>query len=290
MSSTPQPTVTVVVGSNAPPASLVACLEALEAQRAGIEVLVYESQASPTALRDRFPWVRFEAAPGRLVPEHWRDGIDAATGEIVALTISQMIPAPGWIATIRRLLVAHEVVAGAIEPGSRLRLVDWAEYFCRYSRDMLPFPGRETVDLPGDNAAYARARLESVRNLYRDGFWEPEIHRQLRTDGVILWQAPELVVAQGRSAGFSAFFGQRLRHGRSHGRQRGVRAGRARNLVRVLASPLVPPVMTLRVARIVLEKRRHRGRLLLSLPLVFAFNVAWALAEGLGHVDELRHR
>jgi hypothetical protein len=290
MSSTSQPTVTVVVGSNAPPERLEACLGALEPQRDGVEVLVHEGQASPAALRERFPWARFQLAPERLVPEHWRDGIDVATGEIVALTIAQMIPAPDWIATIRRLLATHEVVGGAIEPGPRLRLVDWGEYFCRYSRDMPPFSGRETVDLPGDNAAYGRSRLESVRQLYREGFWEPEVHRQLAADGVTLWQAPELLVEQGRSAGFAAFIRQRLKHGRSHGRQRGARTGRTQNLVRAIASPLVALVMTLRVARLVLEKRRYRLRLVAALPYLFAFNLAWALAEGLGHADEFRHR
>ena len=43
------------------------------------------------------------------------------------------------------------------EPGDDLRLRDWAEYFCRYARDMLPFPVRETIDFPGDNAVYTRA-------------------------------------------------------------------------------------------------------------------------------------
>ena len=288
MTAGSQPTVTVVIGSNAPLERLEACLEALEPQRAGVEVLVREGRPSPEAFRRRFPWAQLDAAPGRLVPEHWRDGIDAATGDIVALTIAQMVPAPDWIASIRRLVGTHDVVAGAIEPGSGLRIVDWAEYFCRYARDMLPFAARESADLPGDNAAYVRARLETVRELYRDGFWEPEVHRRLAADGVALWQVPELVVAQGRSAGFSAFVGQRVRHGRSHGRQRGRHAGRAHNLARMLASPVVPFVMTLRVVRLVLDKRRHRGRLLAALPFVFAFNVAWALAEGLGHGDELR--
>ena len=290
MSAASEPTVTVVIGSNAPPERLAACLEALAPQRDGVEVLVREGQASPPELRERFPWAQFDTKPGLLVPEHWRDGIDAASGEIVALTIAQMIPAPDWVATIRRLMSTHEAFAGAIEPGTHLRVVDWAEYFCRYAGDMLPFTTRESLDLPGDNAAYARARLETVRELYRDGFWEPEVHRRLAADGVALWHVPELVVAQGRSAGFSAFVGQRLRHGWSHGRQRGRRAGRAHNLARVLASPIVPFVMTMRLVSVVLHKRRHRRRLLAALPFVFAFNVVWALAEGLGHADELRSR
>ena len=53
-------TVTVVIGSNAPPERLAACLEALEPQRDDrVEVLVHESEASPPELRARFPWATF---------------------------------------------------------------------------------------------------------------------------------------------------------------------------------------------------------------------------------------
>jgi hypothetical protein len=285
-----EPTVSVVIGSNGPPESLAACLESLEPQRDGVEVLVQEGRPSPAELRDRFPWADFAFAPDQLVPEHWRDGIDRASGKIVALTIAPMIPAPDWIATIRELGGRYEAFGGAIEPGGDLRLVDWAEYFCRYARDMPPFPARESHDLPGDNAGYVRARLGTVREVYRDGFWEPDVHRRLSDDGVILWQAPELVAALGRSTGFAAFVQQRIEHGRSHGRQRGAHRGKGHNLLRMLISPLVPFVLTLRVTRLVLGKGRHRARLAAALPLVFVYNLAWGLAEGIGYADELRGR
>jgi hypothetical protein len=290
MTAGSEPTVTVVIGSNAPPGRLAACLEALEPQRDGVEVLVHEGRPSPADLRDRFPWADFELAPAQLVPEHWRDGIDRASGEIVALTIAQMIPAPDWIATMRRLCVEHEVVGGAIEPGQRLRLVDWGEYFCRYSRDMPPFEASDNVELAGDNAAYGRALLEGISETYRDGFWEPVSHRRLAADGVTLWHDPSLVVRQGRSAGFAAFARQRLAHGRRYGHQRGVHFSRTRNLVGVLAAPLVPVLMTLRVLRQVFGKGRYRGRALLALPVIVAYNAVWAYAEALGHADMLRGR
>lgn len=289
-SSSSEPRVTVVIGSNAPPERLAACLEALEPQREGVEVRVHEGSPSPPELRTRFPWAEYTTTPGALVPHHWRDGIDRASGEIVALTIAQMIPAPDWIAAIRGELEGADVVAGAIDPGDGLRVADWAEYFCRYSRDMRPFSQRETLDLPGDNAAYRRARIESVRETYRDGFWEPEVHRLLAADGVALRQTPEIVVRQGRSAGLRAFLSQRWRHGRAFGRQRGTRFSAGRNLLAVLTSPLVPFLMTWRVARLVLAKGRARGRLLAALPAVLAFNTAWAAAEAVGHVDALRRR
>jgi hypothetical protein len=288
-SSASTASVSVVIGSNAPPESLEACLAALEPQRRdGDEVLVYEGAASPDALRERFAWARFVERPGQLVPELWRDGIDAAAGEIVALTIAQMVPADDWLEQVRAQLARHDAVGGAIDPGNGLRATDWAEYFCRYVRDMRPFPPRETVDLPGDNAAYRRALLDGVRDRWRDGFWENVVHRHLEADGVALHQAPEVVVYQGRSAGFGAFSAQRIAHGRKYGHQRGVHFSRVRNLVGVLASPAVPFLMTWRVLRQVLRKRRYRLRALAVLPIIFSFNLVWAYAEARGHLDMLR--
>ena len=280
--------ISIVVGSNGARASVEACLTALEPQVDGAEVLVCEPEASPPELRERFPFARFIERRGALVPALWRDGIDASRGQIVALTISPMEPAPDWVATIRAQLGHADVVAGAIDPGDGLRLSDWAEYFCRYARDMLPFAPHECLDLPGDNAAYKRELLERTRPLYRDGFWEPDVHRALHEGGAALWHAPELVVRQGRSAGAAAFARQRLHHGRAHGRQRGARFGRGRNLVGVLAAPAVPPLLTLRVLRETQRRRRLRARALAALPLILFFDSAWAAGEALGHLDALR--
>jgi len=248
-----------------------ACLAALEGQVEGAEVLV----------QDR---------PGALVPELWRDGIDVARGAIVALTISPMQPAPDWVARIRERLAADEVVAGAIDPGEGLRIVDWAEYFCRYARDMSPFERRENPEIPGDNCAYRRELLERTRELWRDGFWEPEVNRALRAEGVALWHDPGVVVYQGRSAGFGAFLRQRVDHGRAYGRQRGARFGVPRNVAGVALAIVVPFVLVVRTAGEVFSRGRHRGRFVAALPALFAFDAAWAAGEAMGHVDTLRGR
>src|SRR5437588_12517845 len=100
-SSSAEPALSIVVGSNGAPASVEACLAALEPQVDGAEVLVCEPEASSLAVRERFPFARFLERPGALVPALWRDGIDAASGRIVALTISPMEPAPAWDAPHR---------------------------------------------------------------------------------------------------------------------------------------------------------------------------------------------
>ena len=201
-----------------------------------------------------------------------------------------MIPAPNWIQALREQHRAHDAVGGAIDPAPGLRLVDWAEYFCRYSRDMTPFPASDHVDLAADNAAYKRRALEQIREATRDGFWESVAHPALKRIGVTLWHTPEPVVYQGRSTGYSAFVQQRLRHGRLYGHQRGASFSPARNAIGVLAAPVVPFLMTLRVLREVFGKRRHRTRALVTLPILFSLYVVWAYAEARGHLESIRGR
>jgi len=253
-------------------------------------VIVCEPEASPEHVRRRFPFVRFVERKDALVPELWRDGIEATRGDLIALTISPMRAAPDWVATARRLLQEADGVGGAIEPARGLRVRDWAEYFCRYSRDMRPFAEHECADLPGDNAVYRRASLARVQDVYRTGFWEPDVHRALLERSASLRHDPALVVYQGRSAGIAAFARQRLRHGRLYGHQRGARFTPARNAAGVVAAPLVPLLMTFRVIRRVAEKRRHRLEALVALPLIFYFNLVWAAAEAKGHLEVVRGR
>ena len=283
-------TVSVVIGSIASDEALDGCLAALDAQRGNVEVLVFQSQPSGPELRSRYPWARYADRPGALVPELWRDGIDESTGDIVVLTIGQMIPAPDWIETIREQHRRFDAIGGAIDPAPGLGMSDRAEYFCRYARDMPPFTARETVDLAGDNAAYKRRLLERNRDLYRDGFWEPIVHHKLAGDGVVCWHTPEVLVRQGRSAGWRAFVRQRLAHGRKYGNQRGVDFSLPRNVAGVLGSPLVPWLMTYRVFRHVVAKRRHLGLAVSALPAIFLFNLVWAVAEARGHLDVLVRR
>ena len=271
------------------PARLTACLEALESQRdESVEVLVHESSESAPDVRARYPWARFAFSPGRLVPELWRDGFQTASGDVVAFTVSQMIPEPDWVPTIRRLAADHEALGGAIDPGSGLRLSDWAEYVCRYARHMRPFEARGTADLPGDNVVFSRQRLEQIAPALETGYWEALAHPALQRCGVTLWQSPELVVRMGRSGGFTAFVSQRLAHGRRYGRHRGARASAGRNIVGVLAAPAVPILLTLRAVRLMFANGRYRTRTLLALPVLLAYNSMWALAEARGHLDALR--
>jgi hypothetical protein len=284
------PAFSIVIGSNGAAGSVVRCLEAIEPQRDGAEVLVCEPHASREDVQSRFPWAVFMERRDASVPILWRDGIERSTADIVALTISPMVPAPDWLASLRSELKDADVVAGAIDPGHGLRISDFAEYLCRYAKDMRPFESHHSLDLPGDNCAYRRPLLLEVRDSYGDGFWEPVVNQRLAERGARLLHSHSPVVRQGRSAGWAAFTRQRLVHGRAHGRQRGAGFRRGRNAVGVLASPVVPVLLTVRIARELSARRALGLRPLLALPHILLFNVAWALGEARGHLDALRGR
>jgi hypothetical protein len=92
---------------------------------------------------------------------------------------------------------------------------------------------------------------------------------------------------QGRSAGTAAFLRQRFVHGRAHGKKRGARFGIARNAAGVVGAPIVPQLLSWRILRTVVAKRRHRRHALVALPFILLFNVAWSAGE---HLDALRSR
>lgn len=286
----PTPDVSVVVGSNGARGSVQRFLEAIEPQRAGTEVFVCEPEPSAEQVQVRFPWATFIERRGALIPELWRDGIERSSCDLVALSISPMVPAPDWVAAVRAELRDADVVGGAIDPGPGLRVSDFAEYLCRYAKDMRPFPPHRSLDLPGDNSAYRRSLLVEARDAYADGFWEPVVNRALAERGARLWQTPALVVHQGRSAGWPAFTRQRVRHGEAHGRQRAQRFGTARNALGVLGAPAVPLLLTARILREVDSRGRLGLRTLLALPHVLLFNAAWAVGEARGHLLALRGR
>ena len=287
---TPAPTLSVVVASNGAAGSVERCLAALAGQLEGAEVLVCEPTPSAEETRRRFPFATWHVRDGALVPELWHDGISEARGELVALTISPMVPAEDWVDSLRASLATCDAVGGAIEPAPGLRLGDLAEYLCRYSRDMLPFGERSTIDLPGDNAGYRRRRLLEVEDTWTNGFWEPDVHRALAARGAALRHDPAVLVRMGRSAGVTAFVRQRFLHGREFGRSRGRGATAAGNVSRVVLAPVVPCVLLARTAREVVARRRLRARLAACAPILLAFDLSWAAGEALGHLDALRGR
>ncbi|MBI1745723.1 MAG: hypothetical protein HYR55_03945 [Acidobacteria bacterium] len=240
---------------------------------------------SSTAMTEDYPFVvRWPCDASARVPEMWSMGIEQARGEIVALTAAHCTPGDGWVAEILRAHQAeYAAIGGAIEIQPLASIIDWAIYFCRYSSYMTPFTARTVSDLAGDNVSYKRIALASCEHILRNGFWEPFIHAELRDHGFQLFLDPAIVVFQGHSFGFLGFMRQRFDHGHKYGSLRVATLTTGKRARLILLFPAIPFLLLYRCARRVMSKRRHRIRLVVSLPILLLFFLSWSLGELIGH-------
>jgi glycosyltransferase involved in cell wall biosynthesis len=102
-------------------------------------------------------------------------GIRKARGDLIVTTEDHFVFDPGWY---DRIIDAHRAtsyaaIGGAVENGSRDRVMDWAEYIGEYGIFMLPFEARPEIDLPGPKVvSYRRHLLERVcGDLLDHGVW-----------------------------------------------------------------------------------------------------------------------
>lgn len=282
------PRLSVIVAAHDARGSIRDCLASLTAQLGpGDELIVVDNSADGTTdvVRRDFPAVRCLTLPRHaLVNELWSAGIRQCRGAIVALTTAHCVPAPDWVrAVVDAPWESGAGFGGAIDGEPASGLVDWAVCFCRYSRFLPPMAARAVTDIPADNAAYRREPLFRHEAVWRDGFWEPPLHRALLAEGEQLRLAPAMLVRHRHSFGFAAFLRERYRHGRQYGGWRRGTLSPARRALYLLASPLIVPLQLWRTVRRVLGKGGRAGRLVASLPLLAAFYTAWAWGEALGY-------
>jgi hypothetical protein len=232
-----------------------------------------------------FPSVRFlHLSAQDIVPRLWSAGIAAARGRIIALTIENCTPAPDWVRRIRDAHAAEcQGIGGAIAIDPSATLVDWAVYFCRYSSYMPPFSPRLLDDIPGDNCSYKREALDRVQHLMGDGFWETFIHYDMRRRHEKLLSDPLPVVIY--SGGLSAwrFLKRRYIHGRYFAARRGRDFTRGQRMLRAASFLAVPALLLNRIVGRVWRHGRHRAKLVIALPLIGCFLMAWAVGEGVGY-------
>lgn len=280
----------VVVASNNARASIRECLAVLvgHGRSNDVDIFVVDNSRDGTAkiVKDDFPDVKLIVAPpSALIPELWGLGIRESRGKLIAITTAHCVPARDWVSA---MLEAHEgaaaAVGGAIESAESAGLVDWAVYFSRYSQYMLPFERGFVREIAGDNAAYKREHIDRCPGAWRNGFWEPAVHAELRKAGLQLLLAPSVVVSHRRSFGLWGFVTQRFWHGIHFGRDRAARLRWPRRALYIALSPAIPLVFLVRIARQIFGKRRHRTKLIQSLPVLVLFLLAWSCGELLGYL------
>ena len=282
----------IVVASCNAVVSIRDCLSCLVRQvDERIELIVVDNSDDGTTeiVRTDFPQIQLMTRPkNALINELWSAGIKESSGEIVALTTAHCIPSDDWIQQVLDGHLAEAAgVGGTIDGDPLSSLTDWAVCFCRYNHFLPPVTAGEVDDIPADNASYKRAPLFRHEAQWRDGFWEPQLHRALALEGQVLRIAPAMRVRHRHSYNFSGFLMQRFLHGRKYGSWRASTLGFAKRALMLAASPLIPFVLLQRTTRRVLQKGRNRSKFFAALPIIAAFYVAWACGEAAGYAKGL---
>ena len=142
----------------------------------------------------------------------------------------------------------------------------------------------ESADLPGNNIAYKRPHLLRHAGELEQGRWESWINDKIRADGVPIASTNRAVVRHIKPFRLGHFLAQRFHFARSYAGMRRVDQSPARRLVYGFGSLALPALLTLRVTRTALGKRRHLGRFAASLPLIALFYTVGAAGEMVGYL------
>ncbi|MBI3698043.1 MAG: glycosyltransferase [Acidobacteria bacterium] len=282
--------ISVIVVSYNSPATLEKCLESLAAQLSEPdEVIVADcSDEDPRAgFRRQIPSVRFlRFSERRSIPELRREAIKVSRGEILLLTEGRLVPSYDWAAA---LLQAHQThpqapaVGGPIDSNPHSAF-DAAVFFCEYGRHLPPAGDGECEELSGGNLSYKRWALDLCWDLVEAGAWEPFLHRRLEQHGHRLRRSGQALVCYHNSLSVSQFFRQRFHYGRWFAAARVEAPGSLKRLVYAAFCPLLPWLLTWRLARLVVERRNHRLDFLRALPWILFFQYVWSAGEFCGYL------
>jgi hypothetical protein len=279
------PLVSVVVASRAERALLDACLGALVPQcnRCGAELVVARAGAS-AELQAAYPSVLWIGAPqDTTLPALRAIGMAAAEGDVVALTEDHCVPAPDWLGQIvAAQRSGPDVVGGMMENARRDRAVDWAAYFAEYGSYLGEPQAGAPPQVTAANAAYGRSVVEDVIAAAREGHWENVAHDRLRSRGRAVAFLRTAAVYENQRHRIVDFCRDRFAHGRVYAAARLAEEGRGRRWLYVLGSPLLPFLLTGRVARA--AGRSRLGPFVRALPLTFTFLAAWSVGEAVGYL------
>ena len=284
------PTLSIVVAVKDGESNLPALLEALGGRAADTEIVICSTEPTP-AVDARGNVTAIRLPDETLIPSLWSVGIARACGRRVALTTSQFVPRSDWLERLHRADLGHWVgIGGAIDNDPEASARNWAIFFLRYSAFAPPLKAGETDEIAADNAVYDRAAIMEHPDLLQEGFWEPSFHRRFRAAGKKLMLDPDLVVIHHGTVSARSFADQRYLHGHAYGVERAERGGIARNLLLLISSPLIAPLLLTRIVSRIAKRPAYRVKLLPAFPWLVRFTLAWALGEASGYVSALGAR
>jgi hypothetical protein len=288
------PAITVVVVAICSIPQLRRSLKALEVQdiRDGYEVIVAADSrfSGLDALASEFPAMTFLSKSGCDTPiELTTLGLNAAKGERIVLTEDSCVARPDWLATMSGTpWDGRGAVGGVVEATPGISAAMWAFCYVDFFRYMNPAGEGNAPTLSVCNVAYHMSHLESVRDLWRDGFHETVIHGALSERFGPLWFCPRAEVQVKRDVTFADAVYERYAFGRLFGATRIAHEGLGRRLYYAAVSPALPFLF---MARMTAKARQDPGlmrQFVRALPAILTMVAAWSWGEWLGYVTRRR--
>ncbi len=283
------PKLSIVIAAFNGPAMLELCLASLRGQGEApdTEVIVAGNFDGPekTRIEKQYPFAQYLALPpGTTVPELRTAGIARATGEIVGLLEDLCTVDARWCEEMKKAhRLPHVAIGGAVENQSPGRALNWAVYFYDYGRYMPPVSAGVAGSLAGNNVSYKRRVLSEVEASYRNGFFETFVHEELKRRGHALYLAPAAIVYHRKNYDFVSTVAWMFHLARSFAGKRVSGASAVKRAALAAGSLALPFLLLARTVARTLEKRRHLGALLLSLPALTAIATSWSAGELCGY-------
>jgi GT2 family glycosyltransferase len=288
------PALSIVVVAYRAAATIERCLEALARQRIArpIEIVVVASGPDETAdlVAEHHPGVRLVRSPARLYPGAARNlGIAAARSDLIGFVDADCVAAPDWA---ERVLAAQRaapaVVGGTVDNGDPESAVGWAQFFCEFHQWMPGTPAGAMSDIPTCCYSLGRSAFDRHGPFRTDGYCsDTAFNWRLGDAGDPPRLDPTIQVAHIHATSFRRFLAKQWMHGRAFARMRVAERSLSphRRAGLVILAPALPVLLWLRLLRrVLLERKRYRGRLVTAAPLVFVGLCCWSIGEAAGYL------
>jgi GT2 family glycosyltransferase len=286
------PRTSVIIAAYYSDATVADCLESLRRQSfRDFEVIVVTSspeERTGRVVTERFPEVRFEQAPKRLLPHAARNrGVELARGDVLVFTDPDCVARPDWLAG---LVAAHDaghpIVCGSIDLASG-GWVARGVHLSKYSFRLSALRAGPTRIVGTANACYSREVWQAVGPFAGDRMagdallgWRAAAH------GFQPWFEPSAVVDHHRFEGTAgSVWTERVERGADFAE---VRAqfqawSRLRTAAYLAAFPVLPLMALARDGRDAFLTGWGRA-FLLTVPVQLFAHLAWCLGEARARV------
>jgi len=289
------PKVSIIIASFSSISHLTKCLKSLQPIANNTEVIVSTIFSDTEVKELQEPKVRFIyndeeryldsiALQETLVFRLRTKGIKEAKGEVIALIEDHCEATHNWTKTMQEALKNKNCIAGGpVMNNATGGLYSWALYWSEYAAMMPPLPINGLSYLSAVNSAYHKDALNGCKSVWKNGFYDNEVHDSLIEHGATYLPVKEASVVTDLPFTFKRALVHLYTGGKRYGNYRGGSNWSIKRILRLFATFLVPSVLLFRVYKLVRKRQPNLTfTLIKSSPILYLLLCSWGLGEFTG--------